>query len=80
MKIINPATEEIIKEITEDNEKTIEKKFQLLNFLFLLTVLILKIQIIPTLPVHPILRLHQDLIAVLMSIGLNLHQKIYVIQ
>jgi len=30
MKIINPATEEIIKEIAEDNGKTIESKFQLL--------------------------------------------------
>ena len=31
MKIINPATEEIIKEIAEDNGKTIEDKFQLLK-------------------------------------------------
>jgi len=31
MKIINPATEEIIKEIVEDNEKMIENKFQLLR-------------------------------------------------
>jgi acyl-CoA reductase-like NAD-dependent aldehyde dehydrogenase len=31
MKIINPATEEIIKEIAEDNGKTIESKFQLLT-------------------------------------------------
>ena len=31
MKIINPATEDIIKEIEEDNGKSIEKKFQLLT-------------------------------------------------
>ena len=31
MKIINPATEEIIKEMEEDNGKSIEKKFQLLS-------------------------------------------------
>jgi len=31
MKIINPATEELIKEIADDSEKTIEKKFQLLR-------------------------------------------------
>jgi acyl-CoA reductase-like NAD-dependent aldehyde dehydrogenase len=31
MKIINPATEEIIKEVQEDNQQTLEKKFQLLN-------------------------------------------------
>lgn len=31
MKIINPATEEIIKEVQEDNQHTLEKKFQLLN-------------------------------------------------
>jgi acyl-CoA reductase-like NAD-dependent aldehyde dehydrogenase len=31
MKIINPVTEEIIKEIAEDNGKTIENKFQLLR-------------------------------------------------
>ncbi len=31
MKIINPATEEIIKELAEDNGKTIENKFQLLK-------------------------------------------------
>lgn len=31
MKIINPATEDIIKEVAEDNETTIETKFQLLT-------------------------------------------------
>jgi acyl-CoA reductase-like NAD-dependent aldehyde dehydrogenase len=31
MKIINPATEEIIKEVQEDNQQTLEKKFQLLK-------------------------------------------------
>ncbi len=31
MKIINPATEELIIEITEDNQQTIETKFQLLQ-------------------------------------------------
>ena len=31
MKIINPATEEIIKEIQEDNQQTLEEKFQSLK-------------------------------------------------
>ena len=31
MKIINPATEEVIKEIQEDTQQTLEKKFQLLQ-------------------------------------------------
>src|SRR6266496_2875854 len=31
MKIINPATEEIIKEVTEDNQQTLEEKFQSLK-------------------------------------------------
>jgi acyl-CoA reductase-like NAD-dependent aldehyde dehydrogenase len=31
MKIINPATEEIIKEVPEDNRQTLEEKFQLLR-------------------------------------------------
>ena len=31
MKIINPATEEIIKEVQEDNQKTLEEKFQSLR-------------------------------------------------
>ncbi|MES2774897.1 MAG: aldehyde dehydrogenase family protein [Bacteroidota bacterium] len=31
MKIINPATEEIIKEIKEDNDQSVEAKFQLLQ-------------------------------------------------
>jgi acyl-CoA reductase-like NAD-dependent aldehyde dehydrogenase len=31
MKVINPATEEIIKEVQEDNTQTLEKKFQLLQ-------------------------------------------------
>ena len=31
MKIINPATEELIKEIEEDSKESIEKKFELLH-------------------------------------------------
>lgn len=31
MKIINPATEEVIKEIQEDTKETVDKKFQLLQ-------------------------------------------------
>ena len=31
MKIINPATEEIIKEVQEDNRQTLEEKFQSLR-------------------------------------------------
>lgn len=31
MQIINPATEELIREITEDNRETLSKKFQLLR-------------------------------------------------
>ncbi len=31
MKIINPATEELIKEIQEDTKETVETKFQLLK-------------------------------------------------
>jgi acyl-CoA reductase-like NAD-dependent aldehyde dehydrogenase len=31
MKIINPATEEVIREVEEDNEQTIRKKFELLQ-------------------------------------------------
>ncbi len=31
MKIINPATEEIIKEVQEDSQQTLERKFQLLS-------------------------------------------------
>ncbi len=31
MKIINPATEELIKEVQEDTKETVEKKFQLLK-------------------------------------------------
>ncbi len=31
MKIINPATEEIIREIEEDSKESIDKKFKLLQ-------------------------------------------------
>ena len=31
MKIINPATEEVIKEVQEDSEETVRKKFHLLK-------------------------------------------------
>ena len=31
MKIINPATEEIIREVEEDSKKSIDKKFKLLQ-------------------------------------------------
>src|SRR6201995_3834384 len=31
MQIINPATEELIREIAEDNRETLSKKFQLLR-------------------------------------------------
>ncbi|HEX3081406.1 MAG TPA: aldehyde dehydrogenase family protein, partial [Puia sp.] len=31
MQIINPATEELVREISEDNGETLSKKFQLLR-------------------------------------------------